>query len=196
MADKDQLHVISASFSSVTDAEKALDTIEQLFKSGAVGTLDAAVIDKENGKPHVVKRLDQPRIRVIPEWFGGGALPRKELHEAAEKLTGDQAGLLVVSGEPVAEEALDKALAGAGQVAKHKVEPRSTRSPASSRRRSSADRVGRLRPGIWWYERAHECLADRGVGDLGSKRRSWSTTPSTRRACTSLRCPLAQPSIE
>jgi hypothetical protein len=80
------------------------------------------VIDEENGRPHVVKRLDQPRFRVIPEWFGGGALPRKELHEAAEQLTADQAGLLVVTGEPVAEKALDKALAGAGKVAKHKVD--------------------------------------------------------------------------
>ena len=122
MADKDQLHVYSASFSSVTDAEKALDTIEQLYKNGAVGTVDAAVIDKENGKPHVVRRLDQPRLRVIPEWFGGGALPRKELHEAAAQLTADQAGLLVVSGEPIAEKALDNALAGAGKVAKHKVD--------------------------------------------------------------------------
>ena len=122
MANKDQLDVYAASFSSVTDAEKALDTIEQLYKNGVVGTLDAAVIDKENGKPHVVKRLDRPRIRIIPEWFGGGALPRKELHEAAEELTAGQAGLLVISGEPAIEKALDKALAGAGKVAKHKVD--------------------------------------------------------------------------
>ena len=122
MADKDQLDVYSASFSSVTDAEKALDAIEQLYKQGAVGAVDAAVIDKENGKPRVVKRLDRPGIRVIPEWFGGGALPRKELHEAAEELTADEAGLLVVSGEPAVEKALDKALAGAGKVAKHKVD--------------------------------------------------------------------------
>jgi hypothetical protein len=122
MADKDQLDVYAASFSSVTDAEKALATIEQLYKQGAVGTLDAAVIDKENGKPHVVKRLDRPRIRVIPEWFGGGALPRKELHEAAEELTADQAGLLVVSGEPAIEKALDKALSSAAKVTKHKVD--------------------------------------------------------------------------
>jgi uncharacterized membrane protein len=124
MADKDQLDVYAASFSSVTDAEKALDTIEQLYKNGAVGTLDAAVIDKENGKPHVVKRLDRPRTRIIPEWFGGGALPRKELHEAAEELTADQAGLLVVSGEPVAEKVVDKALTGAAKVVKHKVDAR------------------------------------------------------------------------
>ena len=122
MADKDQLDVYAASFSSVTDAETALDTIEQLYKDGAVGTLDAAVIDKENGKPHVVKRLDRPRIRIIPELFGGGALPRKELHEEAEQLTADQAGLLVVSGEPAAEKVLDKALTGAAKVAKHRVD--------------------------------------------------------------------------
>ena len=122
MADKDQLVVHVAAFSSVADAEQALATIEQLYKDGAVGTLDAAVIDKENGKPHVVKRLDRPGIRIIPEWFGGGALPRQELREAAEQLTADQAGLLVVSSEPVIEKAVDKALNGAGQVVKHKVD--------------------------------------------------------------------------
>jgi uncharacterized membrane protein len=122
MADKDQLDVYAASFSSVKDAETALDAIQQLYKDGAVGTLDAAVIDKENGKPHIVKRLDRPRIRIIPELFGGGALPRKQLHEAAEQLTADQAGLLVVSGEPVAEKVLDKALSGAAKVAKHRVD--------------------------------------------------------------------------
>jgi hypothetical protein len=79
------------------------------------------VIDKEHGKPHVVKRMDRPHTRVIPEWFGGGTLPRKELHEAAEELTADQAGLLVVSGDPAIEKALDKALTGAVRVAKHKV---------------------------------------------------------------------------
>jgi hypothetical protein len=122
MADKDRPVVYAAAFSSITDAEKALDTIEGLYKDGAVGTLDAAVIDKENGKPHVVKRMDRPRVRIIPEWFGGGALPRKELHEAAEELTADRAGLLVVSGEPAIEKALDKALAGAAKVAKHHVD--------------------------------------------------------------------------
>jgi uncharacterized membrane protein len=122
MADKERLDVYAAAFTSVMDAEQALATIEQLYKQRAVGTLDAAVIDKENGKPHVVKRLDRPRIRVIPEWFGGGALPRTELHEAAEELTADRAGLLVVSGEPILEKALDKALAGAAKVVKHKLD--------------------------------------------------------------------------
>ena len=121
MADKDQPVVYTASFSSVTDAEKALGIIEQLYKTGGVGSLVAAVIDKELGKPHVVKRLDRPHIRVIPERFGGGALPRKELHEAAEELKAGQAGLLVVSDEPAIERALDKALTGAIRVGKHQI---------------------------------------------------------------------------
>jgi hypothetical protein len=59
--------------------------------------------------PHVVKRMDRPGVRVIPEWFGGGTLPRKELHELAGQLTASQAGLIAV-GEPTIQKALDKAL--------------------------------------------------------------------------------------
>ena len=51
------------------------------------GKFDAAVIDQEDGKPHIAKRLDRPRIREIAEAFGGGALPRKELQDAAGELT-------------------------------------------------------------------------------------------------------------
>ena len=122
MAEKKQLVVYAAAYETVDAALADLDAIEQLHKDEVIGQYDAAVIDQENGKPHVVKRLDRPGIRVIPEWFGGGALPRKELHDAAEKLTADQAGLLVVSGEPAIEKALDKALAGAAKVTKHKVD--------------------------------------------------------------------------
>ena len=82
---------------------------------------DAAVVDKEDSKPHVVKRMDRPHIRVIPEWFGGGSLPRKELHEAAEQLTATQAGLIAV-GEPTIEKGLDKALTKAARVVKRTVE--------------------------------------------------------------------------
>ena len=79
------------------------------------------MIDQENGKPHVVKRMDRPHVRVIPEWFGGGTLPRKELHEAAEQLTANQAGLIAV-GEPIIEQGLDKAPTKAAKVVKRTVE--------------------------------------------------------------------------
>ena len=82
--------------------------------------------------------MDRPHIRVIPEWFGGGTLPRKELHEAAEQLTASQAGLIAV-GEPTIEQGLDKALTKAAKVVKRTVEATTDESPASYRKRSRAD---------------------------------------------------------
>jgi hypothetical protein len=121
MADKNQLLLYTAAYETVTAALADLDAIEQLHKDELIGKYDAAVIDKENGKPHIVKRMDRSRMRVIPEWFGGGALPRKELHDAAEELTANQAGLIAV-GEPTIEKGLEKAFAGAAKVVKRSVE--------------------------------------------------------------------------
>jgi hypothetical protein len=121
MAEKKQLVIYAAAYETVDAALADLDAIEQLHKDELIGQYDAAVIDQENGKPHVARRMDRPHIRVIPEWFGGGTLPRKELHEAAGQLTAGQAGLLAV-GEPTIEQGLDKALAGAAKVVKRTVE--------------------------------------------------------------------------
>jgi hypothetical protein len=121
MAEKDQLVVYAAAYETVEAALVDLDAVEQLHKDELIGQYDAAVIDKQGGKPHVAKRMDRPYIRVIPEWFGGGTLPRKELHEAAEQLTANRAGLIVV-GEPTIEKALDQALTKAAKVAKRTVE--------------------------------------------------------------------------
>jgi uncharacterized membrane protein len=121
MTEKKQLVVYAAAYETVEDALADLDAIEQLHKDEMIGQYDAAVIDKEDGKPHVAKRMDRPHIRIIPEWFGGGSLPRKELHEAAEQLTATQAGLIAV-GEPTIEKGLDKALAKAARVVKRTVE--------------------------------------------------------------------------
>ncbi len=121
MADKNPLLLYTAAYETVTAALADLDAIEQLHKDELIGKYDAAVIDKENGKPHIVKRMERSRMRVIPEWFGGGALPRKELHDAAEELTANQAGLIAV-GEPTIEKGLDKAFAGAAKVVKRSVD--------------------------------------------------------------------------
>src|SRR6516162_9750315 len=118
MAEKKPMVVYAASYESVSAALADMDAIEQLHKDEMIGTYDAAVIDKENGKPHIVKRMDRARIRVIPEMFGGGTLPRKELKEAAAELTANQAGLIAV-GEPTIEKAVDDALTGASKVVKH-----------------------------------------------------------------------------
>ena len=75
MAENKPLVVYAAAYETVEAALADLDDIEQLHKDEMIGQYDAAVIDKENGKPHVVKRMDRPHIRVIPEWFGDGTLP-------------------------------------------------------------------------------------------------------------------------
>jgi uncharacterized membrane protein len=111
----------TAVYDSVPPALEDLDAIEELHKESMIGKYDAAVIDQEEGKPHIVKRMDRPRVRVIPEMFGGGALPRKELKEAAQELTSDQAGLIVV-GEPTIEQGFDKAVTRAARIVKHSVD--------------------------------------------------------------------------
>ena len=121
MPDQKPMLVYAATYDSVSDAETALDAIEQLHKDKVIGSFDAAVIDKKDGKPHVAKRMDRPYFRIIPEWFGGGTLPRKELHEAAQELTASEAGLIAV-GEPTLEKALDQALTNADKVVKRTID--------------------------------------------------------------------------
>ena len=121
MTDKKPMMVYAASYQNLSDALADLDAVEQLHKDDIIGSFDAAVIDKKDGKPHVAKRIDRPSIRVIPEWFGGGTLPRKELHELAGPLTASQAGLIAV-GEPTIEKALDNALKSADKVVKRTVD--------------------------------------------------------------------------
>ena len=121
MSDQKPVVLYTATYDSVSAAMTDLAAVEQLHKDAMIGQYDAAVIDKENGKPHIAKRMDRPGVRVIPEWFGGGTLPRKELREAAQELTASQAGLIAV-GEPTIEEAVDKALTGAAKVVKRTVD--------------------------------------------------------------------------
>ena len=121
MPDQKPMVVYAATYGSVSAAETGLSAIQALHKDKVIGSFDAAVIDQEGGKPHVVKRVDRPGVRVIPEWFGGGTLPRKELHELAEQLTASHAGLIAV-GEPTIEKALDKALTNADKVVKRTVD--------------------------------------------------------------------------
>ncbi len=118
MADPHYVVVYAVTYPSVAAAQAVLGTIEHQDKEMA-GPYDAAVVDKQNGKAHVVKRLDHPHSRIIPEWFGGGELTRKELNDAAEELLAGEAGLIVV-GEATIEPALDKVLTG--QVFKREIE--------------------------------------------------------------------------
>jgi uncharacterized membrane protein len=121
VTDSKPMVLYTATYDSVSAALTDLNAVEQLHKDKVIGKYDAAVIDKQDGKPHIAKRMDRPGVRVIPEWFGGGTLPRKELKDAAAELTAGQAGLVAV-GEPTIEKALDQALTNAGKVVKHTVD--------------------------------------------------------------------------
>ena len=93
MADNtDNMVLYTAVYGDVDSALDDLNALEQLHEADIVGKYDAAVIDLENGKPHIVKRMDRPRIRVIPETFGSGTLPRKALKDAGSELTSNEAG--------------------------------------------------------------------------------------------------------
>jgi hypothetical protein len=120
MAELEYVVVYAATYPNVAAAQAALDTIEHLGKEVA-GPYDAAVVNKENGKAHVVKRMDHPHVRIIPEWFGGGVLTREELDDAAKELLADEAGLIVL-GEATIEPALDKAFSGTAHVFKREIQ--------------------------------------------------------------------------
>jgi len=111
----------TAVYESVSPALEDLGAIEELHEDSMIGKYDAAVIDQEEGKPHIVKRMDRPHIRVIPEMFGGGTLPRRELKEAAQELTSNEAGLVVI-GEPTIDKAFDKAVTHAAKVVKRSLD--------------------------------------------------------------------------
>ena len=51
MAENKPLVVYAAAYETVEAALADLDNIEQLYKDEMIGQYDAAVIDKENGKP-------------------------------------------------------------------------------------------------------------------------------------------------
>ena len=122
MAKERDLAVFTAVYDSVDDAEADLKDIEELHKDDLVGTFDAAVVNQEKGKPHIVKRMDRPMVRVIPEELGFGPLTRKELKEAGSELQANQAGLIVV-GQPTLEKGFDKAVTRAAKVMKRTMDP-------------------------------------------------------------------------
>jgi hypothetical protein len=120
MADKSAENsvVYTAVYTDLEDAKFDLEALQQLHRDQMIGKFDAAIIDKEEGKPHIVKRVDHPYYRVIPEWFGSGTLPRKELHEAAEALDAGQAALVAI-GEPTIADGVERAIIRSAKTFKH-----------------------------------------------------------------------------
>jgi len=106
-----------AVYDDVKSALADLNAFGDLHDNGIVGKYDAAVIDQENGKPHIVKRVDNPRIDVLPELIGKGALPSGQLKDAAKELDPGEAALIFV-GEPTLDKAFNEAVTRAKKVAK------------------------------------------------------------------------------
>jgi hypothetical protein len=114
--------VYTAVYDDKSAALADLDTVKQLHKDGVIGKYDAAVIDKENGKGRIVKRVDDPDYSVVQEFFGETMPTGSELNEAAGELLEGDAGLVVVAettADAKIEQELDKELTGAIKTAKH-----------------------------------------------------------------------------
>ena len=54
--------ICTASYDDLSLALSDLDVLEGLHHEGWTGTYDAAVVDNENGRPHVVMRAEHPDI--------------------------------------------------------------------------------------------------------------------------------------
>ncbi len=115
MADNSIAYVVH--YNDVDSALADLDAIGGLHDADVVGDYDAAVVDQENGEPHIVKRVDNPRMNVIPELVGKGALPNSELKNTAKELGPGEAALVFV-GDPTLDKAFDKAVTHASAMAK------------------------------------------------------------------------------
>src|SRR6476659_3440398 len=113
----------TAVYDAVGSAVADPDALSELHYDKVMGKYDAAVVDLENGKPHIVKRVDNPRVNVLPELVGKGALPSGEVEDAAKGLGQGQAALT---------------FAGAAHSTKHS--NRRSRARGRSRSRSSAVR--------------------------------------------------------
>jgi hypothetical protein len=106
-----------AVYDDVNSALADLDALGQLHDADVVGKYDAAVVDQENGKAHIVKRVDNPRISLLPELVGKGALPSGKLKDTANELDPGEAALIFV-GDPTLDKAFDKTVTHANKVAK------------------------------------------------------------------------------
>jgi hypothetical protein len=115
MADKMVLWV--GKYDGVSPALEDLDAFEELHDEGMIGDYDAAVVDVEEGKPHVVKRVDHPKTEAVAGHLNRGALPDSDLKEAAAGLNEGEARLIVV-GEPTLSAGFEKAATKATKVAK------------------------------------------------------------------------------
>jgi uncharacterized membrane protein len=66
----------TAAYNSVSDALADLNAVEQLHKDDVIGQYDAAVIDKQDGKPHIAKRTARASAS-FPSGSAAGRCPAR-----------------------------------------------------------------------------------------------------------------------
>jgi hypothetical protein len=109
--------VYTAIYNDKDGALSDLDEVKELHDRGVIGKYEAAVVDKENGKPHIVKRVDNPSYSVVKDYFDGATPTNDELNTAASELLEGNAGLIVVA-ESTLDKELNKATAHAVKTAR------------------------------------------------------------------------------
>jgi len=78
-----------------------LDAIEQLHKDEMIGQYDTAEIDnKQNVKPHAVKRMNRPHIHVIPERLEAGRYLARSCTRRLSKSSLTRQGLSRLASQP------------------------------------------------------------------------------------------------
>jgi hypothetical protein len=113
--------IYAAVYANVDAALADLDVFERLRSRERTGKYDAVVIDKRDGEPRIVKRADHATARAIPQLLRSGLLTTHPLHDAAERLVGDEAAF-VVAGSPRIEKAFDRAAIRARMTAKRAID--------------------------------------------------------------------------
>lgn len=146
----DTMFLYAGEYESVDDAKADLDELKQLHDEQFVGTYDAAVLTKEDGKVKIVDKIEKPTQHggwaglavgaalglifppsvLVSGLVGAGAgavighlrggMSRSDLKEIGEMLEESESALIVV-GEATIERGLDEAIKHAKKQMKKEV---------------------------------------------------------------------------
>jgi hypothetical protein len=110
--------IYAAVYDDVDSALADLDAVDQMYEQNRLGEYGAAVIDKEEGKGHVVRRIDRPNTTAVEELLGTAVPSESQLERAANGLQGSTVGLIVIGEPKVDEKAWEESVTRASTVVK------------------------------------------------------------------------------
>ena len=118
MNDDRRLVIYVGAYDAVSHALRDLNDLEQLHERGLIGGYDAAVVDMERGRPHIARTVDHPHVLAVLGRLGTGPLPRETVKEAAKRLQGHDAALVVLGAATIAS-GVERALTRSATIAQH-----------------------------------------------------------------------------